>query len=158
MLEQIWLQVATQPIVGSDPIVNLIIAISILLGTVSTIVSAIFARVAQNAKGKAKETAQQVVAVADYAVEASKQVVNNEQKIKGVANVIYALSPEQARQLLAKANITIEDLTEDAKRTTAELNKLGEYIPVNVDINANHKNIPDQLPEVAKHKTSNTTT
>lgn len=156
MLENILLQTAV-PATGADPTVNLIIAIAILLGAIGSIAGGIAAAIARTATGKAKEAAEGVVNVSNYAVEASKQVVNNEQKIKGVANVIYALSPAEARALLAKANITIEDLTEDANRTTAELNKLGKYIPVDVQIDPNHKNIPDMLPEVEKHKRTNTT-
>lgn len=155
MLEQLILQAA--PTTGSDATVNLIIAVSMLIGTIGTIVGTLAALIAQKAKGKAKEAAEGVVNVSNFAVESAKQVVNNEQKIKGVANVIYALSPAEARTLLQKANITIEDLTAHANKTTAELNKLGTYIPVNVEIEANHQAIPDQLPEVAKHKASNTT-
>lgn len=149
MLEQILLQVATQPTpTGSDPLVNLIMAIGILLGAIGTVVGIISTNIAKFATGKAKEAAEQVQKVGEYAVETSKSVVNNEQKIKGVANVMYNLSPAEARVLLDKYNITLEQLADDAHKTTEQLNKLGEFLPVEVNLDANHNGIPDRIEEL----------
>lgn len=140
-----FLQAVTTPPTTSDNFVNLLIAIAILIGAIGGIAGTIATVIAQRTKGKAQELAQQVVYVADATGEAMKQVINNKTQIKGIGNVVYALSPDDAKVMMDKANVPIQKLTNDVYSTTDQLNKLATYLPSSepVIIDANHNGIPD---------------
>lgn len=151
MLDQLILQVATTPpppTQTSDSIVNLIYAVTFLISTVLSIAIAIIGKIAINAKGKVKEVADTTVKVSEFALEGAKELVNNQDKIKGIAAVLRSMAPEEARKALLAANITIEQLTDDVVKTTENLNKLGENLPIEVNIDANHNGIPDRIEPI----------